>query len=74
MQNHWKKWEATGEATGRPLGRPLGGHWEATVIMLYRVLAVIFEHRFPSFRVRFLSEKSAATRRSFGDQRSTKKT
>ena len=31
MQNHWKKWEATGEATGRPLGRPLGGHWEATV-------------------------------------------
>ena len=41
VQNHCKKWEATGEATGRPLGRPLGGHWEATVIMPHKVLAVI---------------------------------
>ena len=42
LQIHYKKWEATGEATGRSLGRPLGGHWEDTVAVLYKVVAVTY--------------------------------
>ena len=41
LQFHCKKREATGEATGWPLGRPLGGHWEATVPLIRRLVALL---------------------------------
>ena len=56
MQNHWKKWEATGEATGRPLGRPLGGHWEATAHIPHSV------HGFITFAGRRLGKNCCSGR------------